>query len=569
MTLRPVLLILALATLLGACVPPPPGASRGAAPTVVTGQSAPMRTLNLGVRYELGDLAAKVSSGTTSAATKRLFNAALAVVDGTGTARPYLAETLPRLNTPSWLVSPDGRMETTYQLRPGLTWHDGTPLAAEDFAFAYRVYTAPSMGIFEVSPQDRIDDVLAPDPLTVVIRWRTPYPEAGSLRHAELDPLPRHILEQPFRQENWDQLANHPYWSREFIGAGPYRLERWEPGSHLETAAFPDHALGRPRIDRVIVRFIGDENTMLTNLLANNVDIAMDNSLRFEHAMVLKREWGLTNKGIVLLDPTQPRMTNIQLRPEYANPSAILDVRARRALAHSVDKQAIVDGLFDGEIPTADQFLPRNVPYFADLDRGIVKYPYDLRRTEELLADVGYRKGADGAVTGPGGERFGFEHLVIAGSQNERQSAIMADGWRRAGFDVREGVIPSAQATNGEVRATFTALSSVATGGGEPGLIFLTSAQIPTPGNRWRGNNRGGWTNAEYDRLWDSFQTTLDRGERNRIAIQMMRLATEDVAMLFLFHSPNVTAYWATLRGPEIGTPDTLVNWNIHEWELR
>jgi hypothetical protein len=65
------------------------------------------------------------------------------------------------------------------------------------------------------------------------------------------------------------------------------------------------------------------------------------------------------------------------------------------------------------------------------------------------------------------------------------------------------------------------------------------------------------------------FQTTLDRGERNRIAIQLMRVATEDVAMLFLFHSPNVTAHWAALRGPEIGTPDTLVNWNIHEWELR
>ncbi len=39
--------------------------------------------------------------------------------------------------------------------------------------------------------------------------------------------------------------------------------------------------------------------------------------------------------------------------------------------------------------------------------------------------------------------------------------------------------------------------------------------------------------------------------------------------MLFLFHSPNVTAHWATLRGPEIGASDTLVNWNIHEWELR
>ena len=73
----------------------------------------------------------------------------------------------------------------------------------------------------------------------------------------------------------------------------------------------------------------------------------------------------------------------------------------------------------------------------------------------------------------------------------------------------------------------------------------------------------------EYDRLWDVFNTTLDRAERNRQAIEMMRLATEDVAMLFLFHSANVTAHLGVLRGPELGTPDTLTNWNLHEWELR
>ncbi len=560
-------LLVVIAGLLAGCAAPAPS-SRSSAPATTAGQPQAARTLTLGVRYELGDLAAKVSSGTTSAATKRLFNAALAVIDGVGTARPYLAETLPQLNTASWTVQPDGRMETTYKLRPDLTWHDGTPLTAEDFVFAYRVYTAPTIGIFEVVPQDRIGEVRAPDARTVVIQWRTPYPEAGSLRHADLDPLPRHILEGPF-QENPDQIANHPYWGREFVGVGPYRLERWEPGSHLEAVAFAGHALGRPRIERVVVRFIADENTMLTNLLASNVDIAMDNSLRFEHAMVLKREWGPTGKGVVLLDPTQPRLTNIQFRPELANPAAILDLRVRRALAHSVDKQGIVDGLFDGEVPTADQFLPRNVPYFAELERGIVRYPYDPRRADELMAEAGFRKGSDGSYVGPSGDRFSFEHLVIAGVQNERQSAIMADGWRRVGFDVREGAIPAAQATNGEVRASFSALSSVATGGGEPGLNFLASAQIPTPANRWRGNNRGAWSNAEYDRLWDAFQTTLDRAERNRLVIQLMRLATEDVAMLFLFHSPNVTAHWAGLRGPEIGTPDTLVNWNIHEWELR
>jgi peptide/nickel transport system substrate-binding protein len=184
------------------------------------------------------------------------------------------------------------------------------------------------------------------------------------------------------------------------------------------------------------------------------------------------------------------------------------------------------------------------------------------------MESAGYRKGSDGVYVSPTGERFAFEHWVIAGSQNEKQSAIMADGWRRVGFDVKEYAIPAAQGTDGQVRASFPALSSVATGGGEANLNFLASEQIPSPENRWRGNNRGGWSNPEYDRLWESFQTTLDRAERNRQVIQMMRLATEDVAMLFLFHNANVTAHYRTLRGPEIGAPDTLVNWNVHQWEL-
>src|SRR5207249_11419697 len=132
-------------------------------------------------------------------------------------------------------------------------------------AFAFRVYTAPGAGQFEPVPLDRIEAVVAPDPRTVLIRWRTLYPEAGVVRAEQLDPLPHHILGQPFAAlENdptaQDAFANHPYWSREFVGPGPYRLERWEPGAHIEASAFDGHALGRPRIDRVVVRFIPDEN---------------------------------------------------------------------------------------------------------------------------------------------------------------------------------------------------------------------------------------------------------------------------------------------------------------------
>jgi len=567
--LRAAALIALLA--LSACAPTPSPTSGGAAPvapTAATQASAP-KTLVFGVRYELNDIAPKITSGTSSDGMKRLFTASLAYMDGKGIVQPYLAETLPTLNTDSWRVFPDGRMETTYKLRPNLTWHDGQPLTADDFVFALQAYTTPG-SVFDPVPQDRIEEVLAPDPSTVVIHWKALYPDAGSLRSGMFEPLPRHILEQPLTQQTIVDFNTLSYWTSDFVGAGPFRLERWIPGAEMDSAAFEGHALGRPKIDRIIVKFVPDENTMMTNLLADTVQVAADNSLRFEQAVVLKQEWSANSKGMVLLDPIQPRITEFQLRPEYANPSSLLDVRVRRAIAYAFDKQAMMDGLFGGQVAPSDQAMPRSVPYFDQLDQAVTKYPYDLRRADELLNEVGIHKGPDGAYLTPSGERFGFESWVLAGSQNEQQGSIMGDSWRRAGFDVKEYAIPTAQSQDGQVRATFPALSSVATFIGETNVLnSFAAAQVPGPSNAWRGNNRGGWVNADYERLWDAFNSTLDRSERDRQVVEMMKVATDQLPVLFNFHSPNVVAYLSSVQGPTLGSPDSLVFWNVHEWDLR
>ena len=215
------------------------------------------------------------------------------------------------------------------------------------------------------------------------------------------------------------------------------------------------------------MRIIPDDNVMLTNVLSRNVDVALDNSLRYEHAIVLKREWGPTNKGVVIFEPIQPRTANFQRRPDYVNPRALLDLRVRRALAHSVDKQGIIDGLFEGEaIPLADQALPPTVPYFAEVDRAVVKYPYDLRRTEQYMAEAGFRRGSDGVYT-DASERISFTLLSGGGSQNEKERAVLADGWRRAGFEVAETIMPPALATDAEYRATWPSVFTSAAALGE------------------------------------------------------------------------------------------------------
>jgi peptide/nickel transport system substrate-binding protein len=522
----------------------------------------------MGVRYELTSLSVKALSAGRSNVQKRLFNASLSLMDDRGGIRPYLAETLPQLNTDSWKVLPDGRMETMYQLRPNLTWHDGQPLTAEDFVFALKLYSRPGLGYFVPDPQDRMEEVLAADALTVVFRWRSLYPDAGSLRWDHFDPLPRHLLEGLVENPEADVVRSHPYWTLNYVSAGPFAVSKWEPGGFLETTAFERHALGRPQINRLIIRFVPDDNTMLTNVMAGTVDIAHDNSLRYEHGLVLKREWVSTNQGVVVFEPIQPRTANIQRRPDLVNPRALLDLRVRRALAHSVDKQAMIDGLFEGEqVPMADQMLPPSMPYFAELDRAAVKYPYDLRRTEQYMADAGFRRGSDGFYASAS-ERMAFTLISGGGTQNEKERAVLADGWRRVGFDVGETVFTPAMVTDPEGRATWPSIHTSAGRIGEQALSRWTTAQIGTPANRWRGENAAGWSSPEYDRLYDFFNTTLDRAERDRQVVEMMRLVSEDAGVLFFFFNPNIIAHTAALSGPQIGAPDHLLGWNVHEWQL-
>src|ERR1041384_2189041 len=98
-----------------------------------------------------------------------------------------------------------------------------------------------------------MDEVVAPDPRTIVIRWNALYYDASALtdaRDGSLEPLPRHLLAQAFADVAPDPSAHDtfltlPHWTSTYVGAGPYRLERWDHGVQIIGVAFDGHALGR------------------------------------------------------------------------------------------------------------------------------------------------------------------------------------------------------------------------------------------------------------------------------------------------------------------------------------
>jgi peptide/nickel transport system substrate-binding protein len=469
-------------------------------------------------------------------------------------------------------------METTYTLRPGLTWHDGQPLTADDFVFATRAYTSPALTIFISQPQDRIERVQATDPQTLLIQWKSIYPDAGALIFGDLDPLPRHLLEAHLAQVEdgsiaADAFVNLPFWTMDYVGAGPYRLERWTPGAQFEAEAFPGYALGKPKIPRIIVRIIGDENTVLSTVLAGNADFTADFTLRFEHGTVLQREWGQVGKGKVVFKPSSSISQMVQLRPEFAAHPGQLDPRVRRALALAIDRDGLNTGLFEGRGYTEASLVPPTVSYYREVDAAIAKYPYDVRRAEQTMAEAGYTRDRDGFYTSSSGDRFRTDIRVTAGPEFERGQAILIDTWRQAGFEISGSILAAAEARDRQARQTFPGMAS--RGGGYQ-ESSLTSTEIGTAANRWTGDNRGGWSFPEYDRLFDSFSTTIDRAERTQISIQMLKVISEEVPIYPMYLGLQVNTQVAGLTGPDPGsagfatlTPGTLPYWNIGDWELR
>jgi peptide/nickel transport system substrate-binding protein len=497
----------------------------------------------------------------------RAFNAALVIHDERELPRPYLAESLPQLNSDSWRVSADGTMETTYRLLPNLTWHDGAPLTGQDFVFAARVYTTPEIGLGSSVPIRYLEQVMAPDDRTVVVRWRQPYAGAGALQGTELPPLPRHILERPFQEREADAFAALPYWVTEYVGAGPYRLSKAEPGAWMEGEAFAGHALGKPKIEQIRLLFMSDPNAVIAGILAGTAHVAANDSMDLEQALVLERQWSGNNGGVVLRSQVGVRHSNPQLRPEFANPQAMLDLRVRRAFAYSTDRVALAEALTEGSGNAADTFILPQVEYFDAVKRTITTYPFDARRAEQLMGEAGWTKGGDGFYTHPAAGRFTIEIAVAAGGRNDSEVAIMADGLRRVGYDATIRVIPRAQITDRQQRA---ALPGILNGSHNrafiPPVQRLRASDIPTAENRWQGGNQAGWTHPEFERLVEAYDTALDRNQRNQYAVDMLKLVNDELPVLPLYYNLSFLAHTSNLSGPMVTISDDVANWNLPEW---
>lgn len=526
--------------------------------TAPTGGARASRTLAVMDRAEPPALIGVATGGTAGSSASRFFSAGLTFTDVQGLKHPHVGEALPQLSTDTWRIFPDGRMETTHKLKPNLTWHDGTPLDAADFVFGYAVTMSPQQSLFAPSVAARaLEEVVAVDPRTVLIRWPAPYIEPEDAVRA----LPRHLLQRTFEGSPPDVFANLPYWTTEFVGLGPYRLDQWVLGAFIEGVAFDGHALGRPKIDRVRLMWSGDPNAVVASALAGAIDFASQDAIRFEQGVELEKRW---EQGRVLFWPDSIRYLQLQFKPEYVNPQAILDGRVRKALMHSLDRQAMIDGLLDGKSTIADTLISPDLDFYPAVDQVVTKYPYDLRRADQLLNEAGFVKGGDGFYRGPGGDQLTVPIL----GDDEKELTLLVDSWRRAGVAAVRQDIPASRTADTELRSTYPGLAVQFNNVDEDTTLnkYVTSSIAAPP--RWAGFNRGGWSNAEFDRLATAYYKTLDRSERNGLLVQAVKLLTDDAVAFPLYYRLRALGHALALQ-PAFQRHAYGASLRVWEWDWR
>ena len=570
MASRRLTLVWTLMALLVACAAPAPTGGNRGREGATQASAQPQRTLVIIARGELPSLAVKpfVAYSGSLNPPLRLFNATLDYTDEKEVSQPYLQEALPRLNTDTWRVYPDGRMETTHRLRPDLTWHDGKPLLADDFVFAWRVYATPELGRSGTRPIRQIEEVTAPDPRTIFIRWRQPFPDADRM-DVDFQALPRHILEASFEQGDPSSFVNQSYWTLDYVGLGPYKVDRWEPGAYIDASAFDGHALGKPKIAKLRLNFVPDPNTAMANMLSGDAHFVSEFVLGYDEGVTLEREWSGRDGGTIFYAPVLIRISQIQHRPEYVLPKALQDVRVRRALARAFDTPGALDVFTGGRGVITSTLTSPRAEYYPAIERVVTKHDYDPRETQRMLEEVGMTRGSDGFYMGPGNEPFKLDLWSTVGNVFERENRIFVDSLRQAGVDTSPQTLSAAMLSDPEYRAHIPGMFTG--GAGADRLSEYSRDAIPRPDNRWGGNNRGGWDNAEFERLWQLYNTTLDRPERIQQISGMEKVFNDEVGAIPHYFTVVVTGYTSQLKGPTARmTPDAPASiFHIEQWEWR
>jgi peptide/nickel transport system substrate-binding protein len=279
-------------------------------------------------------------------------------IDRNGVVKPALAE--------SWSVSDDG-LTYTFTLRSGVAFHDGSAFDSADVKFSLERAMAEDSTNAQKGLFEPIAKVETPDPRTVVVTLARP---TGNFLF-NLGWGDAVIIAPESAADN----KSKP------VGTGPFVFQRWVKGDRVELARNESYWGSPVKLSRATIKIIPDPAAATAAVMAGDVDAfanfpAPEAMAQFEADARFEVVIGSTEgETILAMNNTRPPLD---------------DIRVRRAIAHAVDRKAVIDGaMFGYGTPIGSHFAPHH-PAYVDLTG---RYPYDPAKAKVLLAEAGHGDG--------------------------------------------------------------------------------------------------------------------------------------------------------------------------------
>jgi peptide/nickel transport system substrate-binding protein len=565
----------ALVILVVACGAPardgfPSGGEPVAGAPSAQGRSTPKRVV-VAVASVLPSLSYVMASGGVGVSGLREFeplvSAGLGRIGATGAPEPVVAEVIPTVENGYWKTFPDGRMETTWKLKPTALWHDGRPLTAVDAHFSMALELDQDIPMRRTPAWRAVASVETPDTRTIVIHWKQPYIEADKTFVTAL--FPKHLLERAYLEQK-EVFTDLPYWTTEFVGNGPFRIRELAQGSHVLLEANPDFVLGRPNLDEVEVKFVPDPTTLAANVLAGAVELNVGRGVSLEQGVQVREQW---RGGKVEFELG----SWFVIYPQFLNPSPRVvgdpaEPRLRRALMYAMDREELTRSLQWGLVPVAETMLPPTAPDYKAIESSIVLHPYDPRRAVQLVEEMGYRRGADGTFRDAAGAPLAVELRASPDVETQIKIALAgADYWQKVGISVEPVILAEQRIRDREYIHNFPGFMTIRQPS-QPNdfLLRLYSSQAPVAANNYAGRNYPRYMNPEFDAMIDQFYATIPERERYRILGQVVHHISDRVTIMPQFYDAEpvmIATRLANVTAPKVN--GHFVTTNAEQWDVR
>lgn len=478
-----------------------------------------------------------------------------------------LCEELPTLdNGLAELVdNPDGTqgMRVTIRIREGMSWGDGVPVSSEDIRFTWELALNPNIGLNSWVPWERASDVEIVDERTVILTLDEPTLHFASWDHI----IPAHIekpiveaspdLETYLRQTEYNRNPENPgLWN------GPYMVTHYAAGSRILFERNPYFPGPGPHLDRIILSYRDNAAALYQNMLSGDLDAVVVSPGGISLAQMLEMREAYPDRFIYHAPPGTS-LERIALNHDHP---FLSDVRVRRALVHGIDRETILDALYQGMVTVAHSPLNELDPnYNEDV---ITRYEFDQDRARELLAEAGWTPGPDGICVNENGERLSLEFSAGAGNLTREQTIlVMQNQLSEVCIEIVNNFMPANDFQTRMLRNRGLTLAMGSDSYAPTGTprIWFGSDHIPSPENNYVGSNYPGYSRPEMDAAIQLAETGLTAEEQWEAWSEIQRYFSEDVVIIPLFHTLRA---FVTVQGVTDFRPGTLDPYGMfaNEW---